>query len=162
VEAGQGEITDRALAGYIAKYATKGTSTSDAADRPIRSEVDIDHLVISEHHRQMIRTAWRLGGLPGLGFLRRWAHMLGFRGHFLTKSLRYSQSFQDLRATRARWRHAELLERFGVTNDDIVVINDWRTTGAGYATDAARELAGAIYERIRQQRIDRYEREVAA
>jgi len=33
-----------------------------------------------------------LGGLDqydGLN-LRRWAHMLGFRGHFLTKSQRYS------------------------------------------------------------------------
>jgi hypothetical protein len=161
IETGQGEITDHALAGYIAKYATKGTSTSDAADRPIRSEVDIDNLIISEHHRQMIRTAWDLGGLPGLGFLRRWAHMLGFRGHFLTKSQRYSRSFQDLRAQRAAWRHNELLERFGVTDDDIVVINDWRTTGAGYATDAERELAGAIYERVRQQRIHRYHDEEA-
>ena len=34
----------------------------------------------------MIDTAWRLGGLDQyaeLG-LRRWAHMLSFRGHFLT------------------------------------------------------------------------------
>ncbi|HEX3781017.1 MAG TPA: replication initiator [Pseudonocardiaceae bacterium] len=161
IETGQGEITDYALAGYIAKYATKGTSTSEAADRPIRSEVDIENLSISEHHRAMIQTAWDLGGLPGLGFLRRWAHMLGFRGHFLSKSKHYSRSFQDLRAERAEWRHAELLERFGVTDDDIIVINDWRTTGAGYNSEAERELASAIYERIREQRITKYESEAA-
>jgi len=152
-------ISDYALAGYIAKYATKGTSTSDAADRPIRSELDIATLRISEHHRAMIATAWRLGELPGLRFLRRWAHMLGFRGHFLTKSQRYSVTFGDLRDERAGWRHRELLDRFGVTDDDIVVINDWRTTGFGHHTEEERELAAGIYERIRQARIDRYDQE---
>jgi hypothetical protein len=101
----------------------------------------------------MIATAWRLGGLPGLGFVRRWAHMLGFRGHFLTKSPTYSVSFTELRDTRARWRHRELLERLGVSDDEVIVINDWRVTAYGYANDEERELAGAIYERIRQQRI---------
>jgi hypothetical protein len=162
VEDGTGAITDAALAGYIAKYATKGTSTSEAADRPIRSELDIDNLTVSPHHRAMIYTAWDLGGLPGLGFLRRWAHMLGFRGHFLTKSKHYSVSFTDMRAERAGWRRREVLERLGVTDDDIVVINDWQTTGYGYGSDEERELAGAIYERIRQQRIAKYEREGVA
>jgi hypothetical protein len=48
----------------------------------------------------MIETAWQLGGLPqyeGLN-LRRWAHMLGFRGHFLTKSRAYSTTFTVIRA----------------------------------------------------------------
>jgi hypothetical protein len=162
IEDRHGAITDAALAGYIAKYATKGTSTSETADRPIRSELDIANLAVSPHHRQMIATAWALGGLPGLGFVRRWAHMLGFRGHFLTKSARYSLTFTELRAERARWRHHELLDRLGVTDDEIVVINDWRTTGYGYGTEEERELAGAIYERIREQRLTKYERENAA
>jgi hypothetical protein len=159
VESGRDTITDAALAGYIAKYATKGTSTSEAADRPIRSEMDIENLRIDPHHRMMIRTAWDLGALPGLGFVRRWAHMLGFRGHFLTKSARYSVSFTELREERARWRHRELLEQLGVDDDDIIVINDWRTTGYGYSSEAERELAGAIYERIRQQRINQHEKD---
>lgn len=76
IEDHEGGISDAALAGYIAKYATKGTSTSQAADRPIRSERDIDVLTVAPHHKTMIRTAWELGGLPGLGFVRHWAHML--------------------------------------------------------------------------------------
>jgi hypothetical protein len=162
IEDCHGTITDAALAGYIAKYATKGTSTSQAADRPIRSELDIANLDVAPHHRQMIATAWTLGGLPGLGFVRRWAHMLGFRGHFLTKSARYSLTFTDLREQRAAWRHRELLDRFDVTDEDIVVVNDWRTTGYGYRTEEERELASAIYERIRAQRNAKYERENAA
>jgi hypothetical protein len=42
VEGDDGEISDRALAGYIAKYATKGASTCEVADRPIRSERAIE------------------------------------------------------------------------------------------------------------------------
>ena len=85
--------------------------------------------------------------------------MLGFRGHFLTKSQRYSVTFTDLRAERAAWRHQELLDRFGVTDDDVIVINDWRVIGQGYADDDERDMAGAIYERIRDQRKAEHEQE---
>ncbi|MEU5791125.1 replication initiator [Micromonospora purpureochromogenes] len=39
--------------------------------------------------------------------LRRWAHMLGYGGHFLTKARRYSVTFQLLRDTRAAFRRHE-------------------------------------------------------
>jgi hypothetical protein len=39
--------------------------------------------------------------------LRRWAHMLGFGGHFLTKARRYSITFQLLRDTRVTFRQRE-------------------------------------------------------
>jgi hypothetical protein len=39
--------------------------------------------------------------------LRRWAHMLGFGGHFLTKARRYSITFQLLRDTRVNFRRHE-------------------------------------------------------
>jgi len=40
----------------------------------------------------MIAACLKLGGHPHPDFraLRRWAHMLGYRGHFATKSRRYS------------------------------------------------------------------------
>jgi len=102
IEDDAGQITDAALAAYIAKYATKGTGASEGADRPIRDVAHVEHLRISDHHRRMIATACELGGIgsyDGLN-LRRWAHMLGFRGHFLTKSHRYSTTFTALRAMR--------------------------------------------------------------
>ena len=67
LENDQGEITDVALAGYIAKYATKSTGAVDGGegpDRPIRDGAHIPHLDVSPHHCRMIETAWRLGGLP--------------------------------------------------------------------------------------------------
>ncbi|MFG1832981.1 replication initiator [Micromonospora chersina] len=39
--------------------------------------------------------------------LRRWAHMLGYGGHFLTKGRRYSVTFQLLRDTRVAFRRHE-------------------------------------------------------
>ena len=148
----QGTITDAALAGYIAKYATKGTTASETADRPFRSEADIDAITTTAHHRLMMCTAWDLGDLPALGYLRRWAHMLGFRGHFLTKSKHYSTRFGELRTVRRHWQHQQLLDRLGVTDDEITVVNHWNHAGTGYDTDAERALASAIYQRQREQR----------
>jgi hypothetical protein len=166
VEDEHGEITDIALAGYIAKYATKTTGASDGADRPIRDRTHIEHLAIPDHHRRMITTAWDLGGLAdydGLN-LRRWAHMLGFRGHFLTKSHRYSTTFTALRGQRRTWRLAEDLAQLDGDTDDpgdcppdldrITVVNDWWPVHYGHRDDGERELAAAVAERRRStQRI---------
>src|SRR6185312_6429084 len=111
-----GEFTDAALAGYIAKYATKSTGAVDGgegADRPVRDSDHIAYLDVSPHHRHMIETAWQLGDLPQYERLnlRRWAHMLGFRGHFLTKSRAYSVTFTALRVERRTWRLRNDLDR---------------------------------------------------
>ena len=164
VEDDDGQISEQRLSGYIAKYATKGTGKTEAADRPIRSQLDIDHLRISDHHRRMIQTAWDLGELEQYADLnlRRWAHMLGFRGHFLTKSRAYSTTFKTLRGDRQAHRLAERLTALGIPAedfDDITVINDWEFTGTGYADDAEQELAAAISDRTRQARLSRNRQE---
>ncbi len=164
IEDEDGEITDAALAGYIAKYATKGTGAHEGADRPIRDIAHVQHLRIPDHHRRMIVTAWELGGLAayeGLN-LRRWAHMLGFRGHFLTKSHRYSATFTALRARRRTWRLLHDLAQLDADTTDphqiapdldtITVINDWWPIRYGHRDDAERELAQAIAERQSEQR----------
>jgi hypothetical protein len=164
IEDDDGEITDAVLAGYIAKYATKGTGAHDGADRPIRDVAHVEFLHISPHHRQMIVTAWELGGLDqyeGLN-LRRWAHMLGFRGHFLTKSHRYSTTFTALRTQRRTWRLLTDLAQLDTDTTDsngippdlgsITVINDWWPVHYGHRDDGERELAAAIAERQLTQR----------
>lgn len=146
--------TAAAIAGYIAKYSTKDSgATETGIDRPIRSRQHIDMVKASEHHKQMMRTAWDLGGLACYEHLnlRRAAHKLGFRGHYLTKSQRYSTTFQQLRATRQLHRFAELLSSLDVTEDEITVINGWEFTGVGHKTEAERELAQAIGERKRNK-----------
>jgi hypothetical protein len=169
LEDGDGQITDAALAGYIAKYATKSTGAIDGgegADRPIRDGEHIAHLDVTPHHRHMIQTAWQLGDLPQYDRLnlRRWAHMLGFRGHFLTKSRAYSTTFTALRHARRTWRLRTDLDQLTADTDNhghhvgpvdldtITVINDWHVIQIGHRNHAERELALAIAERNRSQR----------
>jgi hypothetical protein len=98
------ELTDRAVAAYIAKYATKGAETATGTlDRPIRFLAELAHLHLTDHAERMIRTAWTLGARKDLEHLRlrAWAHMLGFRGHFSTKTRRYSTTLGALRNARA-------------------------------------------------------------
>jgi len=45
-----------------------------------------------------------------------------------------------------------MLDRLGVTEDEITIVNHWNHVGTGYDTDAERELAAAIYQRQREQR----------
>jgi hypothetical protein len=153
-------IRDTRLAGYIAKYATKGTGATDTGDRRIRSQLHIDHLRVSDHHRAMIQAAWDLGGLEqyaGLK-LRHWAHMLGFRGHFLTKSRIYSTTFKNLRAERRAHQLRAALVDAGLPDDaEVLVVNDWQILGIGYDTPEQLELATAIGDRIRATRQTRKE-----
>ena len=60
-------------------------------------------------YKQMITTAWQLGSKHATGDprFRQWAHMLGYGGHFLTKSRRYSVTFGQLRVARTNHRRAE-------------------------------------------------------
>jgi hypothetical protein len=58
VEDTDGQISDAALAGYIAKYATKGTGATEGTDRPIRDGEHIAYLDITPHHRRIIETVW--------------------------------------------------------------------------------------------------------
>ncbi len=164
IENDHGEMTDAALAGYIAKYATKGTGATNGADRPIRDITHVEHLDITPHHRRMVETVWELGGLERYEALnlRRWAHMLGFRGHFMTKSQRYSTTFRAIRADRRLWRLRAELDALDATTDDpnaipidldsVTVINDWVPVHFGHRDEGERELAAAIAERHQQQR----------
>ncbi|SDD49361.1 replication initiator [Glycomyces harbinensis] len=159
---GSGEIGDEKdirssrLASYIAKYATKSTGAHDGPDRKIRSIEDIDRLSISLHHKQMMRTAWDLGGLDEYAELnlRRWAHMLGFRGHFLTKSRAWSTTLGELRNIRARFRLAETLAALEVAEDDVLVVNDWEAVAFGHDTDAEREYAASIAETLLDRKLN--------
>ncbi|MGH9067816.1 MAG: replication initiator, partial [Acidimicrobiales bacterium] len=80
-------------AAYLAKYATKSTEPAGLLDHRLRAG-DLERLdsLLSPHLAKMVRAAWDLGGRPELSHLRlrAWAHCLGFRGHWLTKSRAYS------------------------------------------------------------------------
>nr|WP_234434894.1 replication initiator [Streptomyces novaecaesareae] len=104
---GDGPVTERHVAAYIAKYATKGAETTTGTlDRRLRLLAELAQFDITDHARRMIHTAWHLGTRPEHAHLRlrQWAHMLGFRGHFSTRTRHYSTTLTRLRAERTAWR----------------------------------------------------------
>ncbi|MGH3517055.1 MAG: replication initiator [Haloechinothrix sp.] len=144
-----GSWHDKRVAGYVAKYATKGTRLTEGSDFRIRSAEHIEALSISEHHKELMRTAWRLGELAEFAELnlRKWAHMLGFRGHFLTKSRHYSTTFTAIRRTRAEYRLDQEREALGLLDlGDLVAVADWSMTGLGYRNPGERALAAMFAE----------------
>ncbi|MGA3058105.1 MAG: replication initiator [Candidatus Limnocylindrales bacterium] len=94
--ASRGDADGTAVAGYLAKYATKDAGAGGGLDRRIRVKGVIERAELSDHARALMRSAWTLSP--------RWAHTLGFRGHFLTKARRYSVTFAALRGVRAQFR----------------------------------------------------------
>jgi hypothetical protein len=107
----------------------------------------------------MITTAWQLGHRRATGQhrFRAWAHMLGYGGHFLTKSRRYSVTFGQLRQARADHRRATRppapgRDAWDRPLDETVVLvlgTTWTYTGIAYSTPSA-ELAAASAARARE------------
>ncbi|MGW3247614.1 replication initiator [Streptomyces sp. NPDC001070] len=104
---GDGPVTERHVAAYIAKYATKGAETTTGTlDRRLHFLAELSAYDITDHARHMIHTAWHLATKRRHDHLRlrQWAHMLGFRGHFSTRTRHYSTTLAHLRAQRTTWR----------------------------------------------------------
>jgi hypothetical protein len=132
-----------AVANYIAKYATKTHTAPGVPDTRIRHSSEIGGLRCSAHYRAMITTAWDLGARQATGDVRfrQWAHMLGYGGHFLTKSRRYSVTFGQLRAARADFRRAQRhpdgeRDPWGRPLDETVVLilTTWTYAGTSHST----------------------------
>ncbi|MGY4744556.1 replication initiator [Streptomyces sp. ATMOS53] len=104
---GGGPVTERHVAAYIAKYATKGAETTTGTlDHRLRLLAELATHDITDHARRLIHTAWHLATRPQHAHLRlrQWAHMLGFRGHFSTRTRHYSTTLAHLQAERTTWR----------------------------------------------------------
>lgn len=167
-----GEITTTAVAAYLAKYATKATEQAGHASSRI-TPASIGHFARTDTHPgRLIAATWRLGTAPGrltldeaddwdtgYGRLRRWAHMLGFGGHFSTKSRRYSTTLGALRQARRDWRRAHLHdagpidERPDLAEDEpTVVIGALAFAGIGWHTTADALLANTAAANAREHR----------
>jgi hypothetical protein len=150
------------VAGYVAKYATKSTEALGVTLDHRLGEVELDDLDLPAHVAELVRACWELGSRPGLvGLrLRKWAHMLGFGGHFSTKSRRYSTTLGALRrarvayAIRRRRGDTLALDAWGLPEDDqaVIVAASWIYVGRGYQTTGEAWLAASAAARAREER----------
>jgi len=153
--AGTGQpLNQQAVANYIAKYTTKTLAVPGLPSLRLRREADLERLRCPAHYRRLITTAWQLGSR-----CRAWAHMLGYGGHFLTKSRRYSVTFGQLRAARTDHRRAARpadadRDAWGRPLDETVVLvlpTIWTYGGTDLnPTTAIAELAAASAARARE------------
>ncbi|MFD7732237.1 replication initiator [Kitasatospora phosalacinea] len=180
-------LTDAAVAGYVAKYATKSAEGTGTIDRPLycspckgRGRIPtptgltdecapcegtglaepLADLHVASHVRQMIRTCWDLGSAPDFAELKltKWAHMLGFRGHFSTKSRRYSTTLGALRGARRTWQTEQARLRAGhplIDPDTTLVISDWRFLATGYSPGEEILAETVRHNRAATQRLKR-------
>ena len=155
-----GPLAPEQVAGYLAKYATKDANSLRSPDDPR------PHLV------RLTRTCHTLGERarahdresPYL-LLGKWAHMLGFRGHFSTKSRRYSVTLGKLRRARQRFQRLaaearstgealdvrDLEERLLADEEETtLVIGSWTYQGTGWTRDGDQALAMAAAARARE------------
>ena len=134
-----GESDRNAVAGYLAKYATKDSGIAGGLDRRIRVKGVIERAELTDHARALMRCAWTLSP--------RWAHSLGFRGHFLTKARRYSVTFAELRGVRAEYRAQAdpwLTQiRAKAIGDQVLIRRNFYYAGSGLST-AERAVAASI------------------
>jgi hypothetical protein len=162
-EAGdEGELSAEQVAGYVAKYATKSTEALGVTLDQRIGEVDLEGLDVPSHVAELVRACWELDARPSLATLRlgKWAHMLGFGGHFSSKSRRYSTTLGTLRrarvayAIRRRRGQTVPLDAWAPADDDqaVIVIASWSYLGSGYQSTGEAWLAASAAARAREER----------
>ena len=160
------QLHPETVAAYIAKYATKA-----AGDLPIDQQARGEHLprlkaTLHQLARRAI-VAQLAGPESQYGGWERWADMLGFRGHFATKSRRYSTTLGRLRQARRDYtrRHHQLRndnsaaesadwvdDEDQADDETTLVIGSWRFAGMGWLTTADAALALASAAKARDDR----------
>ena len=158
---GTGTLTDLAVASYLAKYSTKGTEPAGHASARITSEtIDLYANPDGTHPERLIHACWRIGQHPGYVSLRRWAHMLGFGGHFLTKARRYSIRFCDLRQARITYRrgqdtgpeHGPIRTADHTDEETTLIVGTFTYAGTGWKTSGDALLANTAADQARKRR----------
>jgi hypothetical protein len=148
--AGTAELGPQAVAAYIAKYATKSIDAT-----PVDSEDN-------GHQHRLVEATRKLAHLPELRHLNldRAIDSVGYKGHWSTKSRRYSTTFRALRharqmhVKRQRSPNGVPLDAWGRPEDDQKTITHgfWRFVGCGYRTTGEAFLAMSAAARARENR----------
>jgi hypothetical protein len=166
-------LTEEQVAGYLAKYATKSSEVTGHTS----SRLTVDDVTAAAHRDdhvgRLIQACWTLGrrdadqhaervtGKPvpdrlRYGRLRRWAHMLGFGGHFSTKSRRYSTTLTALRRARIDWREdrRQRRELFAGRSREVVettlLVGHLAFAGTGWLSNGDAMLAATAAAQARE------------
>ncbi|WP_347813264.1 replication initiator [Actinomadura sp. KC345] len=120
----------------LEKYATKAAECVGTLDRRLHPSDDLAQLPITAHARRLMNACLTLGALDEFADLRlaQWAHMLGFRGHFSTKSRRYSTTLGALRAARIAYVREQFPGWQPPDDQDphlVLAIGEWRFHSQG-------------------------------
>ncbi|WP_181143611.1 replication initiator protein RepSA [Streptomyces cinnamoneus] len=148
------DITEQAVASYVAKYATKSAESTGTLDRRIGELAELDRHGVPDHARHLIAACWTLDPLYPDRRLWAWAHMLGFRGHFSSKSRHYSTTLGALRQARADYRAAQERQAHGIDDRDpgtVLLLADWQYAGHGH-TPGESALAATIARSLQLNR----------
>ncbi|MEU9195862.1 replication initiator protein RepSA [Streptomyces hundungensis] len=147
------DLTEQAVAAYVAKYATKAAENTGTLDRRIGELAELDRHGVPDHARRLITACRDLDDAYPDRRLWAWAHMLGFRGHFSSKSRRYSTTLGELRQARADFRAAQEREALGLDRepDTVLVLADWQYAGHGH-TPGESVLAATIARNLQLNR----------
>ncbi|MEU9634418.1 replication initiator protein RepSA [Streptomyces tendae] len=130
------DITEQAVASYVAKYSTKAAENTGTLDRRIGELAELDRHQVPDNTRRLITACRDLDRLYPDRRLWAWAHMLGFRGHFSSKSRRYSTTLGALRQARADYRAAQDHAALALDDrepDTVLVLTDWQYAGHGHS-----------------------------
>lgn len=162
-----GPLNAEQVAGYLAKYSTKSaTDTTGDASNPHLSRIQ----EVAAEFATLVEDEWVADQMPcdlkevPYGLLGKWHTALGFRGHFSTKSRRYSVTLGALRRAR---RRAQVLiadaQRTGIPVDlaameaqlladdeTTLVVGSWSFAGIGWDTEGDVALARAAAARARE------------
>ncbi|MCX5533574.1 replication initiation protein [Streptomyces sp. NBC_00006] len=148
------EIKEQAVASYVAKYATKAAENTGTVDRRIGNREAALLLGLPDHPRRLIEACFDLDPFYPERRLSAWAHMLGFRGHFSSKSRAYSTTLGVLRQIRADYRAAQEREALGLDGrepDSVLVLASWEYAGHGH-TPGESALAASIARNLQLNR----------
>lgn len=161
------------MAAYLAKYATKATEQAGHVSRRLTATAAAFYADEDTHQARQLTACWQLGQRPFYrdtkteredwaetwGKLQKWAHMLGFGGHFSTKSRRYSTTLTALRAVRKAYQRGEPPEYPGhvpadldLTGDEAVVTLAWLFDGVGWLTIGDAALANTAAAKARERK----------
>jgi hypothetical protein len=166
------------LVGYFAKYSTKSTEEAGGLLHPI-DEAAVEHVNVTDHVRGYLRAAFTLHHTAQRARhgrraqrepdarrkrhdprLARNAHKLGYRGHCLTKSRRWSTTFMALRQAREQHVREQLLACRDAPGDQRRLaeldaqdrVARFEFAGVGHLTAADAFLAVQAAARAREYR----------